>query len=121
MLNNWAGNLEGYAKRNAPWTDRTSQARQGLHAGVDIENDGFHLFLAHGVEHGSYLEIGTGIYGPKGKPIRPVKAKALMIPGPDGPIFVKQVKGMRKRPIIEPAIKTHKDRLERTIDDYWGD
>ena len=57
LLQNWAGQLESYAKLNAPWTDRTGHARQGLHAGVDIQDDQFVLYLSHGVEYGIWLEL----------------------------------------------------------------
>lgn len=49
--------LETYAKMNAPWTDRTANARQSLHAFVRDESPVVvRLFLAHGVEYGVYLE-----------------------------------------------------------------
>lgn len=54
----WAPEIEAYMKAEAPWTDRTGNARQGLHtevnhmAGVMVE-----IVLAHGVEYGLWLEI----------------------------------------------------------------
>ncbi|MBO8169344.1 MAG: hypothetical protein H0Z35_09205 [Thermoanaerobacteraceae bacterium] len=57
LLLNWAGQLEGYAKQHAPWTDRTGHARQGLHAGVEDRGDEFVLYLSHGVEYGIWLEM----------------------------------------------------------------
>ena len=60
LLQNWAGQLEGYAKENAPWTDRTGHARQGLHGGVDVDDTKFVLYLSHGVEYGIWLEIAHG-------------------------------------------------------------
>jgi len=56
LLDNWAGQLEGYAKTHAPWTDRTGHARQSLHGGVDIRGDQQVLYLSHGVEYGIHLE-----------------------------------------------------------------
>lgn len=35
---------------------------------------------SQGVNYAAYLEFGTGIYGPKGRPIVPVRAKALRFP-----------------------------------------
>lgn len=55
---------ENYMKSNAPWTDRTSNARNGLqtfpfHAG---RTHGYHL--AHGVPYGIWLELRfDGRYG----------------------------------------------------------
>jgi len=60
LLLDWAGNLESYAKLNAPWTDRTGNARQGLHGGVDTDGDQFVLYLSHGVEYGIWLELAHG-------------------------------------------------------------
>lgn len=60
LLQNWAGQLEGYAKTRAPWTDRTGHARQGLHGGVDVRDDAFTLYLSHGVEYGIWLELAHG-------------------------------------------------------------
>jgi hypothetical protein len=57
LLQNWAGQMEGYAKEHATWTDRTSHARQSLHGGVDVRGDQFVLYLSHGVEYGLWLEI----------------------------------------------------------------
>ncbi len=57
LLDNWGGQLEGYAKDNAPWTDRTANARQGLHGGVEDNGDNLLLFLSHGVEYGIWLEL----------------------------------------------------------------
>lgn len=125
LLNSWSGTLEQHAKQNAPWNDQTGHARQALHAGVDIESDGFHLYLAHGKDFGPLLERGTGIYGPHGKPIEPVNGRVLVIPGlsnprdPSKPLMVRRIKGMKAKPILKPTIENHKDRLKRTIKDYW--
>ena len=60
LLLNWAGQMEGYSKTHAPWTDRTSHARQGIHGGVDERNGQHILYLSHGVEYGIWLEIAHG-------------------------------------------------------------
>jgi len=60
LLQNWAGQLEGYAKTHAPWTDRTGHARQSLHGGVESSDDELALYLSHGVEYGIWLEIAHG-------------------------------------------------------------
>lgn len=50
--------METAAKNNAPWTDRTGNARQTLNAFVDETSKDFvELFLAHGMEYGVYLEV----------------------------------------------------------------
>lgn len=46
------------ARVNAPWTDRTTNARNGLHSGVSIgmNQEFWELYLAHTVFYGIYLE-----------------------------------------------------------------
>lgn len=127
LLNAEASALERAAKEGAPWNDRTGHARQTIHAGVDIESDGFHLYLAHGKEYGTMLEMGTGIYGPFKRRIKPINAKALIIPGlsnpkdPSKPLMVRSIKGMVSRPIIGPTVKSHKKAIIKRSKEYWGD
>lgn len=53
--------LEDYARQNAPWTDRTGNARQTLHAWTDeLANDVVELWLGHGMEYGLWLEVRWG-------------------------------------------------------------
>ncbi len=50
--------LEEDAKNNAPWTDRTGQARQRLTAYVTkIQPGVYEITLAHGVSYGIWLEL----------------------------------------------------------------
>lgn len=53
----WAPRLETDAKENAPWKDRTGNARQSLYARVEREGDQVYLYLSHGVDYGIYLEV----------------------------------------------------------------
>lgn len=48
--------VEEYAKSNAPWEDRTGDARDGLTAGLYEEDGDIVLELAHTVDYGIYLE-----------------------------------------------------------------
>lgn len=48
-----------YAKKNARWTDRTSNARQGLSGDVLKTATGVILVLSHGVDYGKWLEIAN--------------------------------------------------------------
>jgi len=50
---------ETFAKNNAPWTDRTGNARSGLHAEVEVIDQGkaFELTVAHTVSYGIWLEV----------------------------------------------------------------
>lgn len=48
-----------YAKQNAPWTDRTGNARAGLFSKARAVNGGesFELIVAHSMSYGLWLEI----------------------------------------------------------------
>jgi hypothetical protein len=48
--------LENHAKLNAPWTDRTTNARNGLIARAGRTTDVHYIVLAHQVPYGIYLE-----------------------------------------------------------------
>ncbi|MFB9476973.1 hypothetical protein [Nonomuraea salmonea] len=54
--------------------------------------------------HGWYMERGTGVYGPRGRPIRPVRAKVLRFEARNSSVqakgrgrivFARQVKGVK--------------------------
>jgi hypothetical protein len=46
-----------YAKENAPWTDRTGNARKGLHSGTDYGPGWAELYIAHSMYYGIFLEV----------------------------------------------------------------
>jgi hypothetical protein len=48
------------ARANAPWGDRTGEARAGLDAEVYEEGDEIVVDLFHTAEHGVWLEIAMG-------------------------------------------------------------
>ena len=51
--------FEAEAKTNAPWTDRTGNARQGLSGGAEIDGDSIVIYVAHSMEYGIYLELSN--------------------------------------------------------------
>lgn len=56
-----AKTLEQWAKDNAPWQDKTGEARRGLKAEV-LESPGVlaEIVLSHSAPHGIWLEIANG-------------------------------------------------------------
>jgi hypothetical protein len=53
-----APRAERYMKSNAPWTDRTGNARNGLHARAFAEKGRrYGIDLAHSVPYGIWLEV----------------------------------------------------------------
>jgi hypothetical protein len=50
--------VQNYARSNAPWTDRTGNARQGLFATYSGDGEGRHAIdLFHSVPYGIWLEV----------------------------------------------------------------
>lgn len=47
---------EAYAKQNAPWTDRTSNARNGLWARAERDRPNYRIVVGHAVPYGLWLE-----------------------------------------------------------------
>lgn len=55
-----APEVENYAKANAPWTDRTGNARNGLAARAYRDGNGVGILLYHQVDYGIWLEVRWG-------------------------------------------------------------
>ena len=54
----WKPVIETYAREHAQWTDRTGNARRGLHSFVEeLSEDTVALYLAHGMDYGLHLEL----------------------------------------------------------------
>lgn len=84
----WDGPIERHMKHNAPWTDRTTNARNGLFAvaqksGRTIAGSTFAIVLGHSVDYGVYLEEGT--------------------------------ENMRARPIVMPTIQIYAPKVIGTL------
>jgi len=52
-----AKKMENYAKENRRWTDRTGHARQRLNGYVSKIQNGYRIYIAHGVDYGLWLEL----------------------------------------------------------------
>lgn len=73
---------------------REGTLRDSVQAGeVQVDGPRVSASIVAGAEHASWQDRGTGVYGPSGQPIRPVRAKVLAWDGPDGPVFARQVAG----------------------------
>lgn len=115
-----AENIVSEAKAKASWTDRTGNTRNAIHGGVDGVGDEVVIYAAHGSEVGAYHETGTGIYGPKKRPIVPVKAKALHFKMNGKDVFVRSVKGIKKNPVLMNAAEAKRPEIEQAIKEYWS-
>lgn len=52
-----AREIQDYAQQNAPWTDRTGEARDSLTATASYDSGEVTIDLAHGVDYGYWLEV----------------------------------------------------------------
>lgn len=83
-MQKFAGQLVDYMRNNAPWQDRTGDARSGLVAEVTANENDMSISLQHTVEYGIWLEIRWGgLY-------------AIIIPTVEnmGPKIYKEMQGM---------------------------
>lgn len=55
---------EGFAKNNAPWTDRTGNARGSLTGTPKVSDGTYEVVISHGMPYGIWLELrGRGRFG----------------------------------------------------------
>lgn len=52
--------IEDQMKREAPWQNRTGEARRKLSATVEVDGQRVNLYLSHGAAHGVFLELSNG-------------------------------------------------------------
>lgn len=116
LCRDWAGTLEGEAKQRAPWRDRTSHARQGLHGGVERESNTFTIYLAHSMVYGRYLEEGTPPHV-----IKPKNKKALYWWGANHPVMIVHHPGTKAMPAIRPTFDANITRVRKTLHELWSD
>lgn len=55
----YAAKMEGEAKQNKPWQNRTGDAQKGLFGEAKAENTELKVRLAHSVDYGVYLELAN--------------------------------------------------------------
>lgn len=63
--------------------------------------------------YGGFLEVGTGVHGPKGRPIKPKRGRFLVWKDRRTKklIFAKQVRGVKAQPYIVPSVIANKRTL----------
>lgn len=105
--------VEAKAKRNlerAPRRIDTGHLRSSIHTELLTLNGVPAVRVGTKVFYAVYVHEGTGIYGPRGTPIRPVTAKFLSWKKKGGQrIFARQVKGMKPNPFLRDALDAAKD------------
>ena len=82
VLDYWATRAMTQMKTNAPWTDRTTNARNGLMAKRFEDGDSFSLVLWHTVPYGIWLEVRwSGRYAIIGPTLNDIAPKVLQMAG----------------------------------------
>lgn len=118
-VRHWGENVHAAAVRRAP-RDTGLLANSGS-VRVGVAPGFVFAVIAFRTHYARYVARGTGIYGPKGRPIRPVTARALRFepgraigplrrgaqhpaPGDRGTVFAASVKGSPPNPFLEDAL-----------------
>ena len=88
------------ALKDATPVGETGELREGW-VMINVDKG---LLFRNDVEHATWVEEGTGIFGPIGQMITPTNAKKLRFVARDGAtVFTKAVKGQRPQPFIDEA------------------
>lgn len=97
ILRRWAERIEGEAKSNHRWQNRSTAAEEGLQAGVleDAAGKLLTLYLTHQARHGWYLETEPGTRD-QSPPARRIFA------------------------IVMPTLESHYDDIMQEIQEFLG-
>ncbi|MFR9675851.1 HK97-gp10 family putative phage morphogenesis protein [Streptomyces sp. TR02-1] len=100
------------AKRRCPVDE--GQLRASLAMAIDVQGpDRVVVIIGSPLEYARYVHEGTGIYGPRGRPIRPVRAQVLRFEvrnprrtprGRGNVVYATEVKGQRPQPFLWEAL-----------------
>lgn len=113
FLNDETGPVGIALMKRAVVVERTAKSLAAVDSGLlrasirgRLEKDSRGLFGRIGttVSYAKYVEVGTGLYGPRKKKITPRTAQALKFTVGGKTVFAKSVKGQRPQPFLRPAI-----------------
>ena len=98
-----ARRVETRAKQLCPVD--TGRLRSSIFSGVSRWDGRLVGVCGTNVKYAPYVELGTGIYGPRRSPIVPRSARLLRWTDKGGDVhFARSVRGMRARPFLRPAL-----------------
>lgn len=86
---------------------------------TDRKGDVWRIFTVSG--YGGLLELGTGLFGPKGQRIKPKKGRFLVWETDEGIFFATSTAGMRPQPFMRPAFDLTKSRAKEIISNVARD
>jgi len=90
---------------------RTGWFASRIHCNVSISGMDMRLGFTWPQPLGKWITGGTGIYGPRGVKIRPVRAKALRFKIGGKVLYRAWVRGMRPNPFVDRAMVRIRPRL----------
>lgn len=99
------------ARRQAPVDEGTLRA--SIQQAVTVSSTKVVGRVGSGLDYSVYVNLGTGVWGPKGKPIVPIRRKFLRFEVKSGAlakgrrpvVFAKSVKGQKPNPFLVNALK----------------
>lgn len=85
----------------------TGRLRSSITGTVTAEGTRIVGRVGSGVVYAAYHHQGTGVYGPKGRPIRPKNGPFLVFTpkGAKRPVFARQVSGSKPNPYLVDALR----------------
>lgn len=117
-------------RKRAPIDEGT--LRNSIEYVVDVRGNKTHVTIGSPLPYARYIHEGTGIYGPKGTPIVPLRAKSptgrpaalkfkpsgaglgvSLPPSARGWMFAASVKGIRPNPFLIEALRDVMGQIER--------
>lgn len=105
VLRQKAALVEAEAKRRCPVD--TGRLRSSITTEMSVVNRSPRARVGSPLDYAVFVEKGTGIYGPRHRPIRPRRAKFLswIDRGTGKRVFAREVRGVRPRPYLVPALQ----------------
>lgn len=115
MLKMAAMIVQAEAKEKAP-VDK-STLRKSIQYELKGNKGDRYAIVGTNVKYAVYQEYGTGIYGPKGTPIVPKRARVLAFRTKSGNlVFTKQVRGSRPKKFMLSGIEKLKSNMYKVVD-----
>lgn len=107
------------ARKGHKFITRSGMAERSIQSEISPSGLIGKVFLNNSVAYYSkYLHEGTGIYGEKKRPIKPINVSLLRWKSPGlGYIFAKSVKGIKADPFIYNAFEKNKKDIEPQINE----
>lgn len=84
----------------------TGALRGSIRTSYETSEREVNAYVYTNLDYAEYVHEGTGIYGPRGRPIRPRRGRYLVFPGrTGGMVFAREVQGQRPQPFLRRALE----------------